>query len=88
MCAFSSTTSSVPRSPRIASAIWFAHRRRGQVDGLFVPEQRSDPLLEREHGRILALLLVADLGPRHRLAHARRRLRLGVGAKIDHLTGI
>ena len=65
-----------------------AHRRRRQIDGLLVPEQCGDAPLEREHGRVLALLFVADLGPRHRLPHAARRLRLGVGTKIDHLTGI
>ena len=65
-----------------------AHRRRRQVHGLFVAEQSGDALLEREHRRVLPLLLVTDVGPRHRLAHALRRLRLRVGTKIDHLTGI
>ena len=61
-----------------------AHRRGRQVHGLFVLEQRSDAPLQLEDGRVLALLLVADLRPRHRLAHAMRRLRLGIGAKVDH----
>jgi len=40
--------------------------------------------VELEDGRVLAVLLVADLGVRHRLAHRLRRLRLGIGAEIDH----
>ena len=60
------------------------HRRGGQVDGLLVPQVGGRALLEREHGRILAALLVADLGGRHRRAHPGRRLRLGVRAEVDH----
>ena len=64
------------------------HRRGRQVDGLLLAEELGPAPLEREHRRILAPLLVPDLGVRHRLAHAGRRLRLRVGAEIDHLTGI
>ena len=74
MCAVSSTTSSVPRSPRIASAIWFPSSPSA---GRRPPPARAsagDALLEREHRRVLALLLVADLGAHHRLAHPGRRL--------------
>ena len=88
MCAVSSTTSSVPRVPRIVSAIWFAHRRRREVDRLRLAEELGPAPLELEHGRVLALLLVADLGARHRRAHRVRRLGLRVGAEIDHFTAI
>ena len=60
------------------------HRRRRQVDRLLLAEQLGGAPLELEHGRVLALLLVADLGVRHRRAHRRRRLRRGIGAEIDH----
>ena len=61
-----------------------SHGRGGQVDGLLLPEQGGGPLLERDHGRVFAFLLVADDRLRHRPAHAVRRLRQRVRAKIDH----
>ena len=60
------------------------HRRGRQVDRVLLPEQLGGAPLELEDGRVLALLLVADLGARHRLAHAARRLRRRIGAEIDH----
>ena len=60
------------------------HRRRGDVDGLLVTEKLSRPLLEQVDGRVFPLLLVADLGRRHRLAHCWRRLRLSVRPEVDH----
>ncbi len=60
------------------------HQRGREVDALVLPEELGRALLEREHRRILALLLVTDLGVRHGLAHRLRRLRLCVGAEIDH----
>ena len=42
--------------------------------------------LELVDGRILADLLVADLGVRDRLAHRRRRLRRRVGTEVDHVS--
>ena len=61
-----------------------AHRRGRQVDRLFLAEQLGRPPFEREHRRVFALLLVADLGVRHRVAHRSRRPRLGVGTEVDH----
>ena len=58
--------------------------RRREIDGLFLAEQRRRAPLELEHRRILALLLVADLGARHRIAHGLRRLRLCVRPQVDH----
>ena len=84
MCAVSSTTTSVARSPRISERDLVSHRRRREVDRLFLPEQLGAAAFELEDGRILAVLLVADLGVRHRLAHRLRRLRLGIRAEIDH----
>ena len=60
------------------------HRRRRQEHGLLLAEQGSGPLLERDDGRILPLLLVPDDGIRDRAAHVGRRLRERVGAEIDH----
>src|SRR5215217_5960105 len=60
------------------------HRGRRQEDGLLLTEQRSGAALELEHRRVLALLLVADLRARDRLAHRRRRPRRRVGAQVDH----
>ena len=48
-----------------------AHRARRHEDRGFLAEQVGDALAERVHGRIVADLLVADLGARHRLAHRR-----------------
>ncbi len=47
------------------------HRRGRQVDGLLLAEELGAAPLERDHGRILAPLLVAHLGIRHRLPHRR-----------------
>src|SRR5829696_5682502 len=60
------------------------HRGRRQEDGLLLPEQRGGGVLELEHRRVLALLFVADLRARDRLAHRRRRPRRRVGAQVDH----
>ena len=60
------------------------HRRRRQEERRLVAEQLGHPALQLVRGRILALLLVADLGGRHRSEHPRRRLRDGVGAQVDH----
>ena len=65
-----------------------AHRRRRQIHGLLVPEQLGAAALELEHRRVLTLLLVADLGARHRLAHRRGGLRLRVGTEVDHVAAI
>ena len=61
-----------------------AHHRGRQVHGLFLAEQLGAAAFELEHGRVLALLLVADLGVHHRVAHGLRRLRRRVGTEIDH----
>ena len=47
------------------------HRRRREVDRLLLAEQRRGARLELVDGRILALLLVADVGGGDRGAHAR-----------------
>ena len=60
------------------------HRRAGHEDGLRLSEQLRRALLQREHARVLPLLLVADDGVRHRLAHAARRMRDRVRAEVDH----
>src|SRR3546814_7598830 len=41
------------------------------------------PGFQRLDGRILAIDVVAEFRPRHRLAHRRRRLRHGIAAQVD-----
>ena len=60
------------------------HRRGRDVDGFFLAEERRRAALELVDGRILAPLLVADLGGGHGGAHAGGRLRRGIGAEVDH----
>ncbi len=60
----------VPRLGEQPQRDLVAHRRAREVDGFLLAEQLRDPLLERRNRRILALLLVADDGLRHRFAHA------------------
>ena len=60
-----------------------AHRAGGHVDRSFLAEQIGHAFAQRVHGRIIADLLVADLSPRHRLAHPCRRLGLRVRQQID-----
>src|SRR2546426_961837 len=48
------------------------------VDRGLLAEDLGGPLFEPVHGRILAVLVVADLGLRHRAAHRGRREREGV----------
>ena len=60
-----------------------AHSARRQKHGRFLAQMRRDAVLQSIGGRILATLLVADLGFRHRLAHPGRRLGLGVAVEVD-----
>ena len=60
------------------------HRGGGQEDGRLVAEQGSRALLEAVHARVLAALLVPDLGFGDRPPHAVGGKGGGVGAKIDH----
>ena len=60
-----------------------AHGAGGQEHRRLLAEQIGDPLLQPVGGRILAALLVADLGLGHCLAHAGRRLGLGVAVEVD-----
>ena len=47
------------------------------------PARAAASALERDHGRVVALDVVAHLGLGHRLAHLGRRPRDGVGAEVD-----
>ena len=60
------------------------HRRGGQEDGRLVAEQRGGALLEAVDARVLAALLVPDLGFGDRPPHAVGGKGGGVGAKVDH----
>ena len=51
--------------------------------GRFLAEQFSGEILELPNGRILASLIVADLGARHGLAHLLSGRGLGVAAEFD-----
>ncbi len=60
-----------------------AHGARRHEHGRLLAEQAGDPLAQQIHGRVIADLLVADLRPRHRLAHCRRRARLRIREQVD-----
>ena len=60
-----------------------AHGARGHEHRGLLAEQIGDALAQQIHGRIVADLLVADFGARHRLPHRRRRTGLGVRQQID-----
>ncbi len=69
---------------RIAQGDLVGHRRGRHEHRLFLPEQIGSALLEREHGGVFPLLLVADDGLGDGPAHGRARLGQGVGAEVDH----
>jgi hypothetical protein len=60
-----------------------AHSAGGQEYRGFLAEQTGHPLAQQVHAGIVADLFVADLGPRHRLAHGRRRAGLRVRQQVD-----
>ena len=60
-----------------------AHGARRQEHRGLLAEQIGHPLAQQVHGRIVADLLVADFGPRDRLAHGRRRAGLGIRQQVD-----
>ena len=60
-----------------------AHGARGHEHGGFLAEQVSDTFAQQVHRRIVADLFVADLRPRHRLAHRLCRARLRVRQQVD-----
>ena len=62
------------------------HRRRWDEDGLVLPQELRHARLERVDGRVLTPLLVAHLRSRDCGSHFCGRLRLGIGAKVDHQT--
>ena len=59
-----------------------AHRPAGQEDRGLLAQQQGDRLLEGEDRRVVAQLLVADLGRGHGGAHGVGRARLGVGEEV------
>ena len=60
------------------------HRPRRDEQRRLLAEQGGDPLLQRDDARVLAVLVVADLGRGDRGAHRLGRARDGVGAEVDH----
>ena len=64
------------------------HRGRREEDRLLVAEEFRRALLERDHGRILALLFVADLGVGDRPPHPGRGLGQRVGAEVDQVSTV
>ena len=83
-CECSSASNSSPGSLEDPQRDLVRHRGRRQEHGLLLAEQRGSPLLELEHGRVLALLLVADDGVGDRRAHAGGGLGQRVRAEVDH----
>ena len=84
MCADDSHSTSCPGATSEPTASTLAIEPVGREQRGLVAEQPGDPLLEREDGRVLAVDVVADLGPRHRGAHRVGRPGEGVGAEVDH----
>ena len=64
-----------------------AHRARGDEQAGLLAEQLRGALLERDHGRVVAEDVVADLGLGHGPAHLGRGLGDGVGAQVDEGIG-
>ena len=62
-----------------------AHHAARHVDRRVFAEDLGAALLEAVHRRILAVLIVADVGLGHRLPHRQRRLGERVAAKLDDL---
>src|SRR5439155_5507465 len=60
------------------------HRRRREKERTLVAEQLRRAALQLVHRRVLAHLLVADLGGGHRSAHLGSRLRRRVRTEVDH----
>ena len=64
------------------------HRRGRQEQRGLLSEQLGRTALQLVDCRVLAQLLVAELGGRHRLEHLGRGSRGGVGAEVDHLCAV
>ena len=60
-----------------------AHRARGDEQAGLLAEQLRRALLERDHRRVVAEDVVADLRLGHRATHLGRGLRDGVGPQVD-----
>ena len=60
------------------------HRRSWQEEGVLLAEELGRAPLELVHGRVLARLLVAELGDRHRREHRGSGPGRGVGSEVDH----
>ena len=73
----------VPRPGQGAQRDLVGHGAARQEEGCLGAEQLRDLLLEAVDRRVLAVLVVADLGVRHGAAHGRRRQRDRVGAQVD-----
>ena len=67
--------------------IWLAIVPEGTNSAASLPQHRGDLALELDHGRVVAVDVVADHGRGHRLAHRGRRAGDGVGAKVDRAHG-
>ena len=86
-CVRSSARSVAPGVVCVRSATWFAIVAVGRKSDASWPRSSAIRALQLVDGRILEVLLVSDLGVRHRVEHRRRRLRERVGAEIDHCGG-
>ena len=60
-----------------------AHRAGRQEDRIFLAKALRDLITQPIDTGIEPVLLIADLRLGHRLAHAGRRLRLGIAVEID-----
>ena len=62
-----------------------AHDARRDEEGRRLAHPLREQLLECPHRRVLAIVVVADLGVRHGSAHRRRGPGDGVAAQVDHV---
>ena len=63
------------------------HDPRGNEKRRWLADPRREKLLERAHGRVLAVVVVSDLRLGHGASHGGRGTRHRVAAKVHHLSG-
>ena len=75
----------MPGDESTRTAIWLAMTPDGTKSAAGLPTRCREGLLQRAHGRVLAVVVVADLGLRHGAPHGGRGSGDGVAAQVDHV---
>ena len=76
-------TTAVPGAAQDAQGHLVRHHTGGDEECGRLPDPGREGLLERPHRRVLAVVVVADLGLGHGAPHGRRRPGDGVAAQVD-----